>query len=57
MNALVYNSPTQTLRCITSVLGFKFAKFDCTDSNVRKRPFPSVALTNGFFDLRIPSMS
>ena len=40
MKVLVYNSPTQTLRCITSVESFKFAKFELTDSNVRKRPFP-----------------
>ena len=51
-----YNTPTRTLRCITSVKGFKVAKFEITDSNVRKRPFPLACPTNGIVSLRIPSM-
>ena len=35
-----YNTPTRTLRCITSVRRFKFARFDYTDSNVQKTSFP-----------------
>jgi len=35
-----YNLPTQTLRCITSVERIKVAKFELTDSNVLKTPFP-----------------
>jgi len=27
-----YNIPTRTLRCITAVGRFKFAKFECTDT-------------------------
>lgn len=34
-----YNTPTRTLRCITSVRRFKFARFDYTDSNVLKTSF------------------
>ena len=37
---LEYNTPTRTLRCITAVGKFKFAKFECTDSNVQKTSFP-----------------
>ena len=37
---LGYNTPTRTLRCITAVGKFKFAKFECTDSNVQKTSFP-----------------
>lgn len=48
--------PRGRFSCITPVLRFKFAKFDCTDSNVRKRPFPSAVLTNGVLSLWIPSM-
>ena len=55
VHASSYNSLTRTLRCITSVLGFKVAKFDCTDSNVRKRLFPLTVLTNGVLSLQIPS--
>ena len=32
-------NPRGRFCCITTVLGFKVAKFDDTDSNVRKRPF------------------
>lgn len=32
-----YNLPTQTLRCTIAVYGFKVAKFELTDDNVRKR--------------------
>ena len=35
-----YNTPTRTLRCITAVHGFKFARFEYTDSNVQKTSFP-----------------
>ena len=35
-----YNLPSQTLRCITSVGSFKVAKFEVTDCNVLKTPFP-----------------
>ena len=49
--------PRRRFSCITSVHRFKFAKFELTDSNVRKRPFPLAASpTNGFLGLRIPSM-
>ena len=39
---LAYNTPTQTPRCITPVRRIKVAKFEHTDSNVRKRPFRDV---------------
>ena len=39
MNGRDIIHPRERFSCITSVLGFKFARFDDTDSNVRKRPF------------------
>ena len=48
--------PRGRFSCITSVTRFKVAKFDYTDNNVRKRPFPSAVLTNGVLSLWIPTM-
>lgn len=46
--SLGYNTPTRTLRCITAVERFKFAKFENhRQVTFRKRPFPSAVLTNG----------
>ena len=50
-----YNTPTRTLRCITAVERFKFAKFENhRQVTFRKRPFPLAVLTNGVLSLRIP---
>ena len=40
MNGRGIIHPRGRFGCITSVRRFKFAKFEYTDSNVRKRPFP-----------------
>ena len=53
-----YNTPTQTLRCITAVIRIQSCEVWLTQTgNVRKRPFPLASPTNGYVGLRIPSMS
>lgn len=50
--------PRRRFSCITPVLGFKFAKFEKSQTgNVRKRPFPSASPYKRPCGLRIPSMS
>ena len=56
MNCRDIIHPRRRFSCITSVCGFKVAKFEYTECSVRKRPFPLASPTNGFVGLWIPSM-